>query len=151
MKSKLKFFLSAFLGIMLISSFLIGCSSESDSNAKKDYSNVEFNPDIAIPGFGSLDFKAGKKKQSVNFYNPDTNTCFFKISLVLKDESGDSSKDKVLWTSEYIEPGEKITSIRLTEGLNAGEYPGALKYECYSLFERSPLNGSNIELTVKVR
>lgn len=162
MKRKLNKFLTAFLIALMALTTLTGCSESSSGNAdkpKKDYSNIVENPNIAIPGFESLEFKAGTKKQSVSFYNPEENTCYFRISLVLKSDdgteaggtAGDSeAKEEVLWTSEMIEPGEHVKSIKLDKELENGEYAAILKYECFSLKDKTPLNGSNVELTLNV-
>lgn len=161
MKLKLNKILTAFLIVLMILTTLTGCSESSSGNAdkpKKDYSNIEMNPNIAIPGYESLDFKTGKTKQSVDFYNPDENTCYFRISLVIKDEpdtangeEGNAGEETVLWTSDMIEPGEHVKSIKIGKELESGEYAAILKYECFSLKDETPLNGSNIELILNVR
>ena len=148
--------LAVFLMIILICS-LSGCSGKVEQKTEKDYSNIEMNPNISIPGYESLEFKAGKEKQSVDFYNPDENTCFFRISLVIKDETdtangeeGNAGEETVLWTSDFIEPGEHVKSIKLSKELESGEYTATLKYECFRLQDKTPLNGSNVELTLNV-
>ena len=155
--------LTAFLIVILALGTLTGCLGDSGGNTdkpKKDYSNIVENLNIAIPGFESLEFKAGTKKQSVSFYNPKENTCYFRISLVLKSDNGteaggtagdSEAKEEVLWTSELIEPGEEVKSIKLVKELESGDYPAYLKYECFSLKDETPLNGSNVELTLSVR
>ena len=155
--------LTAFLIVMLALGTLTGCLGNSGGNTdkpKKDYSNIVENPNIAIPGFESLEFKAGTMKQSVSFYNPKENTCYFRISLVRKSDNGTEAggtagdgevKEEVLWTSELIEPGEEVKSIKLVKELESGDYPAYLKYECFSLKDETPLNGSNVELTLSVR
>ena len=142
--------------IILICS-LTGCSGNADQKVEKDYSNIVENPNISIPGYESLEFKAGKEKQSVDFYNPDENTCFFRISLVIKygadtanGEEGNAGEETVLWTSDMIEPGEHVKSIKLSKELESGEYTATLKYECFRLQDKTPLNGSNVELTLNV-
>ncbi|MCR5304647.1 MAG: hypothetical protein K6E33_08810 [Lachnospiraceae bacterium] len=117
--------------------------AQTEDDLKKDYSNIVENPNIAIPGYESIILKAGEKTQSVNFYNPGENTCYFKISLVVDGAT--------CWTSELLEPGEEIHSIELTGALEAGDHPATLKYECFSLKDQSPLNGSNIELVLHVK
>ena len=143
--------------IILICS-LSGCSGNVNGKSEKDYSSIVENPNISIPGYESLDFKTGKTKQSVDFYNPDENTCFFRISLVVKDETdtangelGNAGEETVLWTSDMIEPGEHVKSIKLSKELESGEYTATLKYECFRLQDKSPLNGSNVELMLKVQ
>ena len=160
MNRKLNKFLAAFLIALMALTTLTGCSGDSSGNAdksKKDYSNIVENPNISIPGYESLEFKTGKTKQSVDFYNPDENTCFFRISLVLKDETdtangeeGNAGEETVLWTSDFIEPGEHVKSIKLSKELESGEYTATLKYECFRLQDKTPLNGSNVELTLNV-
>lgn len=138
--------------IMLLIPILIimitGCTSPAMKQDTKDYTNVIENQNISIPGYEKLDFKAGKTKQNVNFNNPEENTCYFRMTLELED---DSEEDTVLWTSELIEPDEKIENIKLKKALDKGEYPATLKYECFSLKDESPLNGSAIELMIDVR
>ena len=138
--------------IMLLIPILIimitGCTSPAMKQDTKDYTNVIENQNISIPGYEKLDFKAGKTKQNVNFNNPEENTCYFRMTLELED---DTDEDTVLWTSELIEPDEKIENIKLKKALDKGEYPATLKYECFSLKDESPLNGSAIELMIDVR
>lgn len=160
MNTKLNKILAAFLIVMLALGTLTGCSGKVEQKTEKDYSNIEMNPNISIPGYESLEFKAGTKKQSVSFYNPEENTCYFRISLVLKSDNGteaggtagdSEAKEEVLWTSELIEPGEEVKSIKLVKELESGDYSAYLKYECFSLKDETPLNGSNIELILNVR
>ena len=142
--------LTAFLLALLVLGTLAGCSGDAGTfsgKPKKDYSNIEMNPNIAIPGYESLDLKAGKKKQSVNFYNPGEHTWYFRMSLALKADEG----EEVLWTSELIEPGEEVKTLKLDKELESGDYPAILKYECFSLKNETPLNGSNVELILTVR
>ncbi|MCC8101927.1 MAG: tRNA (uracil-5-)-methyltransferase [Clostridiales bacterium] len=108
--------------------------------------DVEKNEDtIDIPGYGSLTLQAGETEQSVNFYNPEQNTCYFRMTLLLPDGTQ-------LWQSGLIEPGQGLYEITLEQGLEAGEYEDAvLKYECFAMDDdRTPLNGSEIKLTLNV-
>ena len=152
--------LAAFLTALFVIGVLSGCSGDAGKKEKKDYSNIVENPNIAIPGYASLTFKAGKKEQSVDFFNPEENTCYFRMSLVMKEEdaqeteseqSTQEEKETVLWTSEYLEPGEHIKSISLDRELDKGDYPAILKYECFALKDERQLNGSNVKLTLTVR
>ncbi|MBL1225875.1 tRNA (uracil-5-)-methyltransferase [Enterococcus sp. BWR-S5] len=99
---------------------------------------------IAIPGFEKVTLNADEKMQEVNFHNPEINDCYFKLTLLHPDGS-------VLWTSDLIEPEKGMYSIELEKTLTAGEYADAvLKYECFSLDDQSPLNGSEINLKLVV-
>ena len=148
MKQKSQWILGCFLISVLIVGIFTGCSfgaGDSTNRTKKDYNNIEENRGIQIPGYDSLTLSADKKEQNMNLYNPEENTCYFRISLVLKSE------EEVLWTSEYIEPGDELRSIRLNRPLKRGEYPAILQYECFSLKDERPLNGANVELALRVR
>lgn len=106
--------------------------------------DIAENPNISYPGYGELSFKAGKQKQDVYLHNPKENTCYFQMSLIL-------SGGRVIWQSEYLEPGNAFDRIELTEALSKGAYENAvLKYDSYSITDGRALNGSSINLTIKV-
>lgn len=117
-----------------------------DYNGDRDVYQGEKNTDtIDIPGFDVMNIKAGTKEQSVNLYNPEQNTCYFKMSILLNDGTK-------LWESKLIEPGKAVYDLTLNESLSAGEYEDAtLKYECFAMNEeQTPLNGSEIKFTLNV-
>lgn len=119
-------------------------SSAVDWNGKKNKEAENQEATIAIPGFEKVTLKAEETKQEVNFHNPEINDCYFKLSLIHPDGS-------TLWVSDLIEPGKGMYAIELEEVLSAGEYEDAvLKYECFSLTDQSPLNGSEINLKLVV-
>ncbi|WP_459904690.1 tRNA (uracil-5-)-methyltransferase [Enterococcus thailandicus] len=112
---------------------------------KKNVQTKTENESIAIPGFESMTFVKNEKKQAVNLYNPDINTCYFKLSLLLPDGTK-------IWASKFIEPGNGIYDIELNQELEEGDYENAiLKYECFSMNEQqTPLNGSEIKFNLHV-
>lgn len=106
--------------------------------------NIKSRNSIAIPGFTSLTFKKDQLNQSVNFRNPDINKCYFKLTLTLPD-------GEVLWKSDFLAPGENVTSIVLNRTLEAGVYEHAkLIYSCFSLDTLAPLNGARISFELNV-
>ncbi|MBR3317808.1 MAG: hypothetical protein IKG21_08365 [Atopobiaceae bacterium] len=110
---------------------------------------------IAIPGYETIEFAAGKTTQLVDLYNPDRNACDFRMTLVLDGENANdkgkaTSEGEVLWTSELVGPGERVGKIELAKSLEAGDYPATLKYECFTLGDGAPLNGSEVKLTLHV-
>jgi hypothetical protein len=102
MNTKLNKILTAFLIAILALGTLTGCSGDSEKNAdkpKKDYSNIEMNPNISIPGFESLEFKAGKTKQSVDFYEKAKG---LSIPVnTISDEMLQSALDKAIKDENY--------------------------------------------------
>lgn len=97
--------------------------------------------EIAIPGFERLIFTADQRRQDVYFHNPASNSCYFRLTLIL--ENGE-----VLWHSDLIEPGGEVKEILLADPLNAGTYSAVLGYECFSLKDKTPLNGLNVKLKI---
>lgn len=119
-------------------------SSAVDWNGKRKTESKGDSDSIAIPGFSELSFVANERNQQVNFFNPEVNDCYFKLTLLT--ENGE-----MLWTSDLIEPGKGLYSIELLQDLPEGQHDNAvLKYECFTLDEdQSPLNGSEINLTIQ--
>lgn len=105
-----------------------------------------FNPSIAIPGYEGLWLEANSKRQNVALSNPQSNTCYFQITLSLEDGT-------ILWESELIAPGTSSKPMRLTEKLEEGTYPNAvLHYSCYRMDkDLTPLNGAQTKLTLWVQ
>lgn len=120
-------------------------NAEDYTGDREVYQGEKNTDTIDIPGFEALNMKAGTTEQSVNLYNPEQNTCYFKMSLILADGT-------VLWESDLVAPGKAIYELTLTEALDAGEYADTiLKYECFAMDEaQTPLNGSEIKLTLHV-
>lgn len=101
---------------------------------------------ISCPGYGTITMAAGKKEQSVNFYNPKENTCYFVITLSLPDGTQ-------IYKSKMIEPGKGIYQITLDKELTAGTYENAvLKYTPYKMNdELTPLNNAEMKFTLEVK
>ncbi len=100
---------------------------------------------ITIPGYTGIYLQHGTKSQTVDLYNPESNNCYFVISIYL-------SNDTRIFQSDYIRPGEHITDIEITQELQKGIYKNCrLVYECFSLDTKTQLNGSsqNIEINSK--
>lgn len=109
----------------------------------QDYSEITESASIAVPGYDTLTFKAGRKTQQITLHNPEENTCYFKLSLILADGT-------TIWTSDLLEPGMAFTSIELDKALDKGTYSDVtLKYDCYSLKDQSQLNGAEIKVTIE--
>ena len=107
--------------------------------------NIEKNPNsISMPGFEIITLKAEEKHQTIAFENPAQNCCYFKISLLLEDGT-------LLWESNYIEPGENSKNVKLKQRLEKGTYRNAvLKYSCFALQDKRPLDGAEMKLTINV-
>lgn len=97
---------------------------------------------IKIPGFSdSLAFKASQKEQKVNFYNPEGNTCLFRMTLYVDEVQ--------YWQSGYVAPGKGYYEIILNNTLESGDYEGYLFIECFTE-EGTALNNAKVEFNLKV-
>lgn len=100
---------------------------------------------INIPGFSGIHLESGQLNQKVSFYNPSDNNCYFVISLYLSD-------DTCIYQSDYIEPGEQLTDITLSQSLEKGLYKNCrLCYRCFSLDNKTELNGSTQTIVINTR
>lgn len=138
--------LAAFLVVMLCVCMLCGCNGGSNGKAVTPSAAPSVQTDssnIKIPGYESLAFTADKTEQSVKLTNPAENACLFRLSLVIDGET--------LWTSNEIKPGETVEKLNLSRALSKGAYPAVLKYECFTLQDKTPLNGAEIKLNIEVK
>lgn len=99
---------------------------------------------ISIPGFEAWTIDAGETKVSTNFYNPDKNTCYFLITVVL-DDTGET-----IYESKYVKPGQHLYEVELNRALEAGSYKATLHYSTYSMADLSPLNGADVPFELVV-
>lgn len=135
--------LAAFLALTL-ALLLTACGASSGDKVERFAEAAPGSGEnIAIPGYETLSFQAGKTAQTVRLTNPAENACTFALSLTLED-------GETLWTGEALSPGEAFTRITLERALDAGEYPATLHYDCYTIEDNQPLNGAEIQLTIEV-
>lgn len=97
---------------------------------------------IDIPGFKSLVFIADQRIQKINLYNPDTNSCYFKITLYADDIE--------LWQSKMVKPGDGFYEIVLDEVLQEGTYDGIVRYQCFKE-DGTELNSAKMQFELVVR
>ena len=135
--------LTAFL-VLALALMLTGCGAGGDRVERFAEAAPGSGANIAIPGYEKLSFATGKTAQTVSLKNPPENTCTFVLTLTL--EGGET-----LWTGKALSPGEAFTRITLSKALDAGEYPAALHYDCYTIEANQPLNGAEIQLTIEVK
>lgn len=138
--------------IFLIFCLCRSCEQSPSDNTSEPEKTLEFIPaderdsdNITIPGITGLNMKSKQLKQTVDFYNPDSNLCYFKISLYLSD-------DTLIYQSDYLKPSEHITEITLHQALRRGIYKNCrLVYQCYSLTDKSELNSGEIKLEINAQ
>ena len=99
---------------------------------------------ISIPAIGSITLKEGRSNQTVNLFNPKSNNCYFNISLELSDGT-------VLYNTGLLKPNEKVTDIMIYRRLERGTYKDCvIRYNCYSLDNKSVLNNAVVNIDINV-
>lgn len=97
---------------------------------------------IMLPGMDGINLKSESLEQSVNFFNPPDNKCYFVIQLFLSDNT-------LLWQSDYILPGESINTITLNKKLNKGKYRNCkLIYNCFAIESKKQLNKGEVIIEI---
>jgi hypothetical protein len=99
---------------------------------------------IAVPGYSTIRFPADTQKVNIVLPNPDENPCYFVFSIVLA-ETGE-----VLYRSGMVPPGMALTEITLSRPLESGTYSIDIRIETFSLTDKSPMNGANVQATLVV-
>ena len=62
-------------------------SSDTTSDKVLDFTPAEERKSIQIPAVTGIYMRAGQLNQTVDFYNPNENNCYFVISLYLSDDT----------------------------------------------------------------
>lgn len=119
---------------------------ESEEPKTLDFEAASEQEKITIPAVTGLNMAAGQTHQAVDFYNPETNNCYFRLSLYLSD-------DTLLFQSDYLKPSEHITEIDISQTLKMGTYKNCrLVFDCYTLDEeKEPLNSGTVILQITAR
>lgn len=98
---------------------------------------------IAIPGYDDIKIKADTDVAYVALWNPETNPCYFKFRLRLK-EGG-----TILYESNLVPPGTAITRVPLQQTFSKGYYPIIIEISSYSLEDYLvELNGGEVETRI---
>lgn len=136
---------------MLASTFAVGAETPEGTpkhvrgtSTSEGARVVKNKNSISVPGYAWINFVADQEEQVTPLRNPIQNDCYFKITMVLEDGTE-------IWKSDYMEPGEKAEHIKLLQTLPEGTYQNVtLKYDCFSLNNKSALNNARIKLKLVV-
>ena len=77
---------------------------------------------IQVRGFTTWSIPANTSKNlSIPLENPEGNPCYFSFEILLSDSG------EVIYSSDMVPPGEKISRINITREFDAGDYPATIK------------------------
>lgn len=91
---------------------------------------------ILIPGYSWAEMNAGDQTLSISIGNPEKNTCYLQAALIVKVDG----TEKKLYESGLLEPGKGVSEVELTETLPAGDYDALIRFQAYTLDNKSELN-----------
>ena len=108
---------------------------------------TQSEPNVAIPGWGSITIPANQQTVSVDFYNPERNEGLYYLTfkLIL------SSTGEVLYESNAVPPGKHIQTITLSRALPAGTYDASVHVQPYRLSDETPTNNADMKTTLIVK
>lgn len=119
----------------------VNSSQNSDVIFEEDQTLDEtptMSDSITIPGFDTWTIKANETRVTSNFYNPESNNCYFVITVTLNDTG------EQIYQSNYLKPGQHLYKINLLKSMTSGTYNATLNYSTYSIDDFTPLNGADV-------
>ena len=111
------------------------------------HTQTQSEPNVAIPGWGSITIPANQQTVSVDFYNPERNEGLYYLTfkLILSDTG------EVLYESNAVPPGKHIQTITLTRALPRGIYDVAVHVQPYRMSDETPTNNADMKTTLIVK
>lgn len=98
---------------------------------------------IKIPGYGELRVPQGERTWNITLANPKENTCYFKYTIKVDDET--------LYESDFIEPGKAVREFEVSKLLDSGDYEIHLQISTYTMDDDlTQMNGANVKSILHV-
>lgn len=100
---------------------------------------------IQVRGFTTWSIPANTSKNlSIPLENPEGNPCYFSFEILLSDTG------EVIYSSDMVPPGEKISRINITREFDAGDYPAIIKIKTNELITGKEMNSPAIQIIIHV-
>lgn len=100
---------------------------------------------IQVRGFTIWSIPANTSKNlSIPLENPEGNPCYFSFEILLSDTG------EVIYSSDMVPPGEKISRINITREFDAGDYPATIKIKTNELITGKEMNSPAIQIIIHV-
>ena len=113
-----------------------GTNEEEEENEAKG---------IQVRGFTTWSIPANTSKNlSIPLENPEGNPCYFSFEILLSDTG------EVIYKSNMVPPGEKISRINITREFDAGDYPATIKIKTNELITGKEMNSPAIQIIIHV-
>ena len=121
-----------------------------DQNAtdEKAVEPLEQERNVAIPGWTTMSFSAGKDTVSANLFNPDKNAGYYYLTFEIKMPNS-SGNYETLYKSNLVEGGKYLYQITLNHALEAGVYEHCILHiQPYTVNDLTPTNDADVEFTL---
>ncbi len=100
---------------------------------------------IQVRGFTTWSIPANTSENlSIPLENPEGNPCYFSFEILLSDTG------EVIYSSDMVPPGEKISRINITREFDAGDYPATIKIKTNELITGKEMNSPAIQIIIHV-
>lgn len=100
---------------------------------------------IQVRGFTTWSIPANTSENlSIPLENPEGNPCYFTFEILLSDTG------EVIYSSDMVPPGEKISRINITREFGAGDYPATIKIKTNELTTGKEMNSPAIQIIIHV-
>lgn len=141
--------------LLFVTIFIVSNNSPNDGSYRPTLPDINLNADdgytqdqaqrgIKLMAVTGLTFKEGSLEQSVDIPNVSSNEYAFIISIYLADGTE-------VFKSDYVYPGDTLTSIKLTTELKSGTYKNAVMlYRCYTT-DTSHIAVSQCEFPIEIK
>ena len=131
----------------------IGISFEKNQSGElvvKEQEETEKKPNVAIPGWGSFNVKAGEKETQITFYNPEKNEGYYYLTFSIMIPIEKKSEEyETIYTSGLIEPGNYVQNITLDRALDEGTYDAIVHCQPYTISDNPvAVNNANMRTTI---
>lgn len=100
---------------------------------------------IQVRGFTTWSIPANTSENlSIPLENPEGNPCYFSFEILLSDTG------EVIYSSDMVPPGEKISRININREFGAGDYPATIKIKTNELITGKEMNSPAIQIIIHV-
>ena len=101
------------------------------------------NPQTQAPGYAEITLDRVSKKLNIPLSNPEGNSCYFVIHLVV------DGKD--IYSTKMLPPGKSLEEVRVDKKLKKGTYDAVLRYECFHVTSLTRLNEVEVKTKLVVQ
>ncbi len=130
----------------------VGLVIEPDQGKPAAYGNGSGKAQgVVIEGREFMRVRAGRREETVRFYNPKENAGLYYLSFELRLYESDGQDYEVLYTSGLVEPGQSVNKAKFSRELEKGVYDAVIHVQpCRMNEEKTLTNNADIKIRLIV-